>query len=328
MPRPGQQQPPPPPQQQQPHVGGPPYGAAAAYGPTAVTGGAGQPPPAGTGGSSSGGPVRARHPHHSNTAQLRYLLATYNAGMLALETLARRVHDDRPQAKYARNPPYGEDVKWLLRISKKLGTQYLHQFCVCVVNSIVSPFVLHEVAIESAHYLSRNNPALVMHHLRSALTPLMNKCQSIATEPTGTSTLLGSKAPVTTSATVGMPTQSAKQQQLRHTKQHVPPSLASAAATTSRPLSDAFTSSSRKPGATGTAPTSTHRIALPVGHKIDGASTNDTHVGNVMQQQQHSVVSLPTSAAAGAPYQLQQHRQQQQQQQQQQQHGPNPIGLD
>lgn len=41
--------------------------------------------------------------------------------MLALETLARRVHDDRPQAKYARQPPYGDDVKWLLQISKKLG---------------------------------------------------------------------------------------------------------------------------------------------------------------------------------------------------------------
>jgi len=53
--------------------------------------------------------------------QLRYLLAAYRVGMLALETLARRVHDDRPQAKYTRNPPYGEDVKWLLRISKKLG---------------------------------------------------------------------------------------------------------------------------------------------------------------------------------------------------------------
>ncbi|XP_050072092.1 zinc finger SWIM domain-containing protein 8 homolog [Anopheles maculipalpis] len=174
-------------QQQQPHggtgmrsqhavgsgsgVGGPPY--AAAYG--AATG-------TGSNNGSSGGQQQvraARHPHHSNAAQLHYLLATYNAGMLALETLARRVHDDRPQAKYARNPPYGEDVKWLLRISKKLGTQYLHQFCVCVVNSIVSPFVLHEVAIESAHYLSRNNPALVMHHLRSALTPLMSKCQSM-----------------------------------------------------------------------------------------------------------------------------------------------------
>lgn len=46
--------------------------------------------------------------------------------MLALETLARRVHDDRPLAKYARNPPYGEDVKWLLRIAKKLGNWFIY----------------------------------------------------------------------------------------------------------------------------------------------------------------------------------------------------------
>lgn len=58
-----------------------------------------------------------QYPH----AELRHLLAAYRVGMLALETLARRVHDDRPQAKYARNPPYGEDVKWLLRVSKRLG---------------------------------------------------------------------------------------------------------------------------------------------------------------------------------------------------------------
>ncbi|XP_058063345.1 zinc finger SWIM domain-containing protein 8 homolog [Anopheles bellator] len=131
------------------------------------------------GSSGGGGPGRPRHPPQFTPTQLRYLLAAYNAGMLALETLARRVHDDRPQAKYARNPPYGEDVKWLLGISKNLGTQYLHQFCICVVNSIVSPFVLHEVALESARYLARNNPALVMHHLRAALTPLMNKCQNM-----------------------------------------------------------------------------------------------------------------------------------------------------
>jgi hypothetical protein len=48
--------------------------------------------------------------------------------MLALETLARRVHDDRPQAKYARNPPYGEDVKWLLRVAKKLGEFYYETY--------------------------------------------------------------------------------------------------------------------------------------------------------------------------------------------------------
>lgn len=59
------------------------------------------------------------------------------------------------------------------------GTQYLHHFCVCAVNSIVSPFVLHDVAIEAAQYLSRNNPSLVMQHLRTALTPLVQKCQQM-----------------------------------------------------------------------------------------------------------------------------------------------------
>ncbi|XP_075158821.1 zinc finger SWIM domain-containing dorado [Haematobia irritans] len=165
-------QPPPaaPQQQQPPHHPPPP--------PHNIGGGGGHgghhqqmPPPQGAN--------RQRHPHQFTPAQLRYLLAAYNVGMLAMETLARRVHDDRPQAKYARSPPYGEDVKWLLRISKKLGSQYLHQFCVCAVNSIVSPFVLHDVAIESAHYLGRNNHQLVMQHLRSALTPLVQKCQQM-----------------------------------------------------------------------------------------------------------------------------------------------------
>lgn len=35
-------------------------------------------------------------------AQLRRLLAAYRVGMLALETQARRVHDDRPQNKFGR----------------------------------------------------------------------------------------------------------------------------------------------------------------------------------------------------------------------------------
>ncbi|XP_030746209.1 zinc finger SWIM domain-containing protein 8 isoform X2 [Sitophilus oryzae] len=123
--------------------------------------------------------VRQHRPHQLNQVQLRYLLTAYRVGMLALDTLARRVHDDRPQAKYARNPPYGEDVKWLLRISKHLGSHYLHHFCVCAVNSIVSPFVLHDVAIEAAQYLARNNPGLVMQHLRTALMPLVTKCQQM-----------------------------------------------------------------------------------------------------------------------------------------------------
>ena len=49
-------------------------------------------------------------------------MACFRTGMLAMETLSRRVHDDRPGTKYARNPPYGEDVKWLLSsVAIKLG---------------------------------------------------------------------------------------------------------------------------------------------------------------------------------------------------------------
>lgn len=73
-----------------------------------------------------------------NQVQLRYLLTAYRVGMLALETLARRVHDDRPQAKYARNPPYGEDVKWLLRISKHLGRCHWY-FCIYEYDSCSRP---------------------------------------------------------------------------------------------------------------------------------------------------------------------------------------------
>ena len=44
-------------------------------------------------------------------------------GMLALESLGRRVSEERWQFKFARNPNYGDDVRWLLTISTKLGKQ-------------------------------------------------------------------------------------------------------------------------------------------------------------------------------------------------------------
>lgn len=48
-----------------------------------------------------------------------------------------------------------------------------------MVGSIVSPFVLHDVAIEAAQFLARNNPALVMQHLRANLGSLVAKCQQM-----------------------------------------------------------------------------------------------------------------------------------------------------
>lgn len=52
---------------------------------------------------------------------LFYLDAAYRVGMLAVDTLARRVHDERTQSRFSPNPPYGEEIKWLLEISKRLG---------------------------------------------------------------------------------------------------------------------------------------------------------------------------------------------------------------
>ena len=86
------------------------------------------PTPATQAGQQQAPPPQLAAPQHppealpaQNSQQMNYLLSAYRVGMLAMETLARRVHDDRPQTKFARNPPYGEDVKWLLAISMKLG---------------------------------------------------------------------------------------------------------------------------------------------------------------------------------------------------------------
>jgi len=136
-------------------------------------------PSAGGGGASTG----AISNQALTPAQLNYLLAAYRVGIVALETLGRRAHDDRPQARYSRNPPYGEDVKWLLSVAKKLGTEYLQQFCVVTVTSVVSPFVLHEIAVEAAHFFAYTgsvpaNP--YMQHQRSrVLTPLIQKCHQM-----------------------------------------------------------------------------------------------------------------------------------------------------
>ena len=41
--------------------------------------------------------------------------------MLALESLGRRVSEDRPQVKFSKTPSYGDDVKWLMKVARQLG---------------------------------------------------------------------------------------------------------------------------------------------------------------------------------------------------------------
>ncbi|KAI1293768.1 Zinc finger SWIM domain-containing protein 8 [Halotydeus destructor] len=127
------------------------------------------------------------HSHHQpqpmqqlNQRQLTHLLSAYRVGMLALETLARKVVDDRSQSKYARNPSYGEHVKWLLNCAKKLGTPYLQDFCICAVNSVTSPFILYDIIIEAVRFLQMHNSPPIAQPLRSPLiVPLLQKCQQM-----------------------------------------------------------------------------------------------------------------------------------------------------
>uniref|UniRef100_A0A8C3V8Z6 Zinc finger SWIM-type containing 8 n=1 Tax=Catharus ustulatus TaxID=91951 RepID=A0A8C3V8Z6_CATUS len=105
---------------------------------------------------------------------LHYLHSAYRVGMLALEMLGRRAHNDHPN-NFSRSPPYTEDVKWLLGLAAKLGVNYVHQFCVGAAKGVLSPFVLQEIIMEA---IQRLNPAHMHNHLRTpAFHQLVQRCQ-------------------------------------------------------------------------------------------------------------------------------------------------------
>ncbi|XP_050442654.1 zinc finger SWIM domain-containing protein 8 homolog isoform X2 [Adelges cooleyi] len=119
--------------------------------------------------------AQGNHRQSSNYAQIQHLTSAYRVGMLALDSLARRVHEPN-QAKYSRNPPFRDDIQWLLRLSKKLGVNYTQQFCMAVTNSVVNPFILHDVAMEAVLYMAHYNPSPTMC---PSLSPLVEKCHTM-----------------------------------------------------------------------------------------------------------------------------------------------------
>ncbi|KAJ8022267.1 Zinc finger SWIM domain-containing protein 8 [Holothuria leucospilota] len=116
-------------------------------------------------------------PHQQPDPGIVYLHAAYRSGMLAIDILKPRLHDERTQARFSTHPPYGEDIKWLMKIAMKLGTSFLQQFCACVLNAVVSPSVLHCIAWDAAQYLYNTNQTPVQANLRSPfLSPIVQKC--------------------------------------------------------------------------------------------------------------------------------------------------------
>ena len=58
-----------------------------------------------------------------------------------------------------------------------VGTSYLQQFCASTVNTIVSPFILLDIAMESANFLAGNNVTQVPQQLRlPMLSSLLQRC--------------------------------------------------------------------------------------------------------------------------------------------------------
>lgn len=110
---------------------------------------------------------------------MKHLQAAFRVGMLALEALPRRA-DSSHQIKYLRSPAYGDNVKWLWNIACKLGTNNLQIFCQTAANVIQNPFLIQELAFDSANYLCRSNAAHFTHALRSPmLNVLVQRCLSL-----------------------------------------------------------------------------------------------------------------------------------------------------
>ncbi|XP_029376468.1 zinc finger SWIM domain-containing protein 8 isoform X3 [Echeneis naucrates] len=122
-------------------------------------------------------PFPAEDEQHSQPISqqgLHHLHSAYRVGMLALEMLGRRAHNDHPN-NFSRSPPYTEDVKWLLGLAARLGVNYVYQFCVGAAKGVLSPFVLQEIIMEA---LQRLNPAHIHAHLRTpAFHQLVQRCQ-------------------------------------------------------------------------------------------------------------------------------------------------------
>ena len=131
------------------------------------------------------------HVNGNALACQRYLMSAYRVGMVALETLGRRVSEDRPQTKFTRTPSYAEDVKWLLGVAKKLGLGYLQNFLMCVMATVVSPFILQDLTWDCGCFLAAvpgpgsANTSLSQHQVNAAvqqirtqpyLTSLVQKC--------------------------------------------------------------------------------------------------------------------------------------------------------
>ncbi|CDW53356.1 hypothetical protein TTRE_0000162001 [Trichuris trichiura] len=117
---------------------------------------------------------------HANAAC--YLQNAYRVGILAMETMGRRISDERSYTKFCENPPYGDDVKLLLVFAKRLGFMWVIRFAAVAARSVLSPFVLWELFIDVVDFIGRSSrgssPSGLAPNLQMNLSTLISKAMS------------------------------------------------------------------------------------------------------------------------------------------------------
>jgi len=73
--------------------------------------------------------------------------------------------------------PFYPPVLFTVILVVFVGPSYLQQFCQNAVNSLFSPFILYDIAMEVACYQTRNNQAQLQSVFRAPmLQSLMQRC--------------------------------------------------------------------------------------------------------------------------------------------------------
>eukprot|EP00795_Rhopilema_esculentum_P017096 gene17096-8613_t len=108
----------------------------------------------------------------------------FRIGMRALQALAGRGLEERPDVKFAPSSPCSDDVRWLCALAASLGPPYLRSFCANVTPSVCSPYLLHDLALEAARNFAIYSPAQPSSsHLQSpAVYPIVLKCLAMYTD--------------------------------------------------------------------------------------------------------------------------------------------------
>lgn len=102
-----------------------------------------------------------------------HLKQAFQAAKLALDSLGKRIANERKPLKYAEDPAYSNQIHQVLELSFKLGGEYLKEFC-GKIHILHSPNLLNEIVLSVAQKLETVNRQCLDDNLKLlALKPIV-----------------------------------------------------------------------------------------------------------------------------------------------------------